>query len=66
MVAEGATHPWIEKLAKEMGAPETSLDQYFADWLAGGARKHGVVSVRAYLDARRVAKGHEIVDQAMR
>jgi tetratricopeptide (TPR) repeat protein len=55
MVAKGATHPWIEKLAKEMRAPEISLDQYFADWLAAGA----------YLNAGLVAEGREIVGQAI-
>jgi tetratricopeptide (TPR) repeat protein len=54
MVAEGATDPWLENLATEMRAAEI-LDQYLADWLAAGA----------YLNARRVAEGREIVDRAI-
>jgi hypothetical protein len=55
MVAEGTTHPWIEKLAEEMCAADISWDQYLADWLAA----------IAYLDTRRVAEAREIVDQAI-
>jgi hypothetical protein len=55
MVAEGTADPWIEKVAGEMRAAESSWFQHFGDWLAAGA----------HLDARRVAEGREIVDRAI-
>jgi class 3 adenylate cyclase/tetratricopeptide (TPR) repeat protein len=55
MVAEGTTDPWIEKLAGELRAVPTSWHQHLCDWLAAGA----------CLEARRIAEGCGIVDQAI-
>jgi len=54
MVAGEAADVGIEKLAEEMPAAE-AWDRHLGYWLAAGA----------YLKARRVAEGTEIVDQAI-
>jgi hypothetical protein len=54
MVAEGATYPWIEKLAEEAHAAEAY--QHLGQW-------HWLTA-DAYLEAGRFAEGREIVDQA--
>ncbi|MBV8361846.1 MAG: hypothetical protein JO189_28510, partial [Deltaproteobacteria bacterium] len=54
MLAEGAVDAGIEKLSVIRGA-EASYAQYLSSWLAAGA----------YLNARRVAEGRAIVEQAI-